>query len=111
MESGKKRDVDAPVDRPAPSIGVTGAGHVYDGYRNVLAKRWSRRGFIETLGLTGATLVAAPLASQLLAGTAIASTAVQDFCFAVLADSHTMGEKNPLMKIRLEAAIRQINAQ
>jgi 3',5'-cyclic AMP phosphodiesterase CpdA len=34
----------------------------------------------------------------------------QDFSFAILADSHTMGEKNPLMKVRLEAAIRQINA-
>ncbi len=110
MESDEKNQVDAPVDRPALSAGVTGSGYVYDGYRNVLVRRWSRRGFIETLGLSGATLVAAPLASQLFAGSARAAAAVQDFSFAILADSHTMGEKNPMMKIRLEAAIRQINA-
>ncbi|MGH8831993.1 MAG: hypothetical protein ACREXV_13020, partial [Polaromonas sp.] len=75
MESDEENQVDAPVDRPALSAGVTGSGHVYDGHRNVLARRWSRRGFIETLGLSGATLVAAPLASQLFAGSAMAGTA------------------------------------
>ncbi len=111
MESDPKKTVDTPADGPAPSIGITGAGHVYDGHRNVVARHWSRRGFIETLGLSGATLVAAPLASQFFSGSAIAAFAAQDFTFAILADSHTMGEKNPLMKVRLEAAIRQINAQ
>ena len=32
-----------------------------------------------------------------------------DFTFAVLADPHIMGPRNPLMKFRLETAIRQIN--
>ena len=110
MTSDEKEPADAPTDLPALCTGVTGSGYVYDGYRNALSRRWSRRGFIETLGMTGATLVAAPLASQLFPGPAMASTAVQDFTFAILADSHTMGEQNPLMKTRLEAAIKQINA-
>ena len=35
---------------------------------------------------------------------------MQDVTFAILADCHTMGDKNSPMKTRLEAAIRQINA-
>jgi Icc protein len=110
MESGKKNNVDAGSDLPVLSTGVTGAGYVYDGLQQTLTKRWTRRGFIETLGLTGATLAAAPLASLLFPTSAIAGTAVQDFTFAILADGHTMGEKNPAMKMRLQAAIKQINA-
>ena len=110
MTYDEKKPDSSPADEPAPSIGITGSGEVYDGHRNRLAKRWSRRGFIETLGLSGATLVAAPLASQLMSGTALAGSALQDFSFAMLADSHTMGAKNPLMKVRLEKAIKEINA-
>ncbi len=110
MKSASKQDPDAPADRPVYSTGVTGEGYVYDGCRNALSTGWSRRGFIETLGLTGATLAAAPLASLLLPGAAAAAGAVEDFRFAILADSHTMGKKNSPMKVRLEAAIRQINA-
>jgi 3',5'-cyclic-AMP phosphodiesterase len=110
MKSDEKKTTGAPANAPPPSLGITDSGAVYDGYRQVLTKRWSRRGFIETLGLKGATLVAAPLASQLMSGAAFAGSALQDFSFAMLADSHTMGAKNPLMKVRLEAAIRQINA-
>ncbi len=98
-------------DVPSLSTGVTAAGYAYDDYRQVLTRRWERRGFIETLALAGATLVAAPLASLLLPTKAIAQpAAAQDFTFAILADSHTMGKKNFPMKVRLQAAIRQINA-
>jgi predicted MPP superfamily phosphohydrolase len=97
-------------DNPSLSTGVTSTGYVYDGYRHALTKRWGRRNFIETLALAGATLVAAPLTSLLLPATATAETATQDFTFAILADSHTMGKKNFAMKVRLQTAIRQINA-
>ncbi len=110
MKSIHKQDSHARPDVPVCSTGVTGEGYVYDGCRHTLSSGWSRRGFIETLGLTGATLAAAPLASLLLPGSAVAGTALEDFTFAILADSHTMGKKNSPMKVRLEAAIKQINA-
>ena len=92
------------------STGVTGEGLVFNGSRNALCRGWDRRGFIETIGLTGLTLAVAPLASMLLPSAALADMPVQDFTFAILADSHTMGHKNSPMKVRLEAAIKQINA-
>src|SRR3989442_11708344 len=107
MKSVHRKDLDAQPDFQVFSTGVTGEGYVYDGCRNALSAGWSRRGFIETLGLAGATLAAAPLASLLLPTSAIAGTAIEDFTFAILADSHTMGKKNNPMKIRLEAAIKQ----
>jgi 3',5'-cyclic-AMP phosphodiesterase len=70
---------------------------------------WRRRDFVSTLGLGGAAMAAAPLGSLLVPGTALAKP-VEDFTFAILADSHTMGKKNHPMKVRLQAAIRQINA-
>ena len=92
------------------STGVTGEGLVFNGSRNALCRGWDRRGFIETIGLTGLTLAVAPLASMLLPSAALADMPLQDFTFAILADSHTMGHKNSPMKVRLEAAIKQINA-
>ena len=92
------------------STGVTGEGLVFNGSRNALCRGWDRRGFIETIGLTGLTLAVAPLASMLLPSAALADMPVQDITFAILADSHTMGHKNSPMKVRLEAAIKQINA-
>lgn len=110
MKAVDKKDLNTPSDRPVFSTGFTGEGLVYDGCRNALTTGWSRRGFIETLGFAGATLAAAPLASMLFPGSALAGTAAEDFTFAILADSHTMGKKNSPMKVRLEAAIKQINA-
>lgn len=110
MKSAHTKDLDTLLDFPVLSTGITGEGYVYDGCRGALSTGWSRRGFIETLGLTGATLAAAPLASLLLPGSAVAGSAVEDFTFAILADSHTMGKRNSPMKVRLEAAIKQINA-
>ena len=110
MKAVKKNDLNSPPDCPISSTGFTGEGYVYDGSRNTLTTGWSRRGFIETLGFAGATLAAAPLASMLLPSSALAGTALEDFTFAILADSHTMGKKNSPMKVRLEAAIKQINA-
>lgn len=110
MRSVQAKRPDAPPESPVFSTGVTGEGYVYDGDRHTLSMGWSRRGFIETLGMAGLTLAAAPLASLLLPTSAVAGVAVQDFTFAILADSHTMGKQNSPMKVRLEAAIRQINA-
>jgi 3',5'-cyclic-AMP phosphodiesterase len=110
MKSIYKQESHALPDLPVCSTGFTGEGYVYDGCQHALFSGRSRRGFIETLGLTGVTLAAAPLASLLLPSTAMAGTVLEDFTFAILADSHTMGKKNSPMKIRLEAAIKQINA-
>jgi hypothetical protein len=110
LESGYKKNAATALDCSINSTGVTGAGYVYDGLHNALTRRRTRRGFIETLGLTGAVLAAAPLASILFSTSAVAGTSVQDFTFAILADSHTMGNQNPAMKTRLTAAIKQINA-
>jgi predicted phosphodiesterase len=110
MQSAIKNHLNGESGSPFVSTGVTGEGYVYDGSRNALSMGWSRRGFLETLGLTGVTLAAAPLASMVLPGTAKAGVTAEDFTFAILADSHTMGKKNSPMKVRLEAAIKQINA-
>ena len=101
---------DAPLDRFLPSVGVAPGGALFDGSRAMLTRQWTRRGFLRAVALGGATLVTAPLASPFGVTSAVAATGAQDFTFAVLADSHTMGNRNPVMKLRLEAAIRQINA-
>ncbi len=107
--TSKKNRLEQP-DSPVISTGVTGEGLLFNGSRNALCRGWDRRGFIQTVGLTGLTLAVAPLASMLLPSPSLAGSLVQDFTFAILADSHTMGLKNSPMKVRLEAAIRQINA-
>jgi 3',5'-cyclic-AMP phosphodiesterase len=110
MSIASKRNRDEQPDSPVISTGVTGEGLLFNGSSNALCRGWDRRGFIETLGLSGLTLAVAPLASMLMPSSALAGSSVQDFTFAILADSHTMGNKNSPMKVRLEAAIRQINA-
>jgi 3',5'-cyclic-AMP phosphodiesterase len=110
MNCSNKNNPDAQPDSRVISTGVTGEGLVFNGSKNALCRGWDRRGFIETIGLTGMTLAVAPLASMLMPSPALAGSSVQDFTFAILADSHTMGNKNTPMKVRLEAAIKQINA-
>lgn len=105
-----RRDPDAPLERRLPSVGITPGGSVFDARCATVTRQWNRRDFLQAAALTGATLVAAPLASSFGATTALAATRPQGFTFAVLADSHTMGNKNPVMKLRLETAVRQINA-
>jgi hypothetical protein len=101
-------DVDPP-DVPNPSVGITRDGLVYDADRAVLARGLTRRGFLRVSALTGATLVAAPAMGSLLRPSG-AGAAASDFTFAIIADSHTMGSKNPRMKTRLQAAIKEVNA-
>ena len=110
MEKNNNTETGERTELPAPSIGVTRAGAVYDPSCAVLAREITRRGFIKAATLTGASLFVAPVASVLRPGLALADSSGQEFSFAVLADSHTMGERNPLMKVRLQAAIRAINA-
>ena len=94
---------------PANSTGVTREGYLYDAAQAVLAKGLTRRGFLKSVAIAGATLVVAPTYSILRSKQAAAVAAAPEFSFAILADSHTMGAKNALMKIRLAAAIREIN--
>lgn len=98
-----------PPDVPGPSTGVTRAGLIYDADHAVLARGLTRRGFLRVTALTGATLVAAPVTGSLWRPRS-SLAAETDFTFAIIADSHTMGSKNPRMKTRLQAAIREINA-
>lgn len=104
-----KRSDEAPLETPSPSTGVTRDGLVYDPDQGVLSKGLTRRGFLKVSALTGATLVVAPSMGSLLAPHS-ARAAATDFSFAIIADSHTMGAKNPRMKTRLEAAIKEVNA-
>ena len=78
MRSVQAKRPDAPPESPVFSTGVTGEGYVYDGDRHTLSMGWSRRGFIETLGMAGLTLAAAPLASLLLPTSAVAGVSVQE---------------------------------
>jgi len=110
----KRRDEAAvePPDMPSPSTGVTREGLIYDADHAVLAKGLTRRGFLKVSALTGATLVVAPGMGSLgsLVRPMSALAAASDFSFAIIADSHTMGAKNPRMKTRLEAAVNEVNA-
>jgi 3',5'-cyclic-AMP phosphodiesterase len=109
----KKTSIITPEqDQPSRiiSTGVTGEACLFNGCRNALVRGPDRRGFVQSLGLSGLTLAAAPLGAMLASRNAQAATPAQDFTFAILADSHTMGPKNSAMKVRLKAAIKQINA-
>lgn len=108
MTRSNRADV-TPEEAPSPSTGVTRDGLIYDADHAVLARGMTRRGFLRVSALTGATLVVAPAMGSLVRPAA-SLAAVSDFSFAIIADSHTMGSKNPRMKTRLQAAIKEVNA-
>ncbi|MDB5768407.1 MAG: metallophosphoesterase [Collimonas fungivorans] len=110
METSDNKNAAIARRHPSNFSGMASADQLDDGPGSALTGLGTRRRFIETLGWAGATLVAAPLASLLFPAANVASNAAQDFTFAILADSHTMGKRNPAMKKRLLAATKQINA-
>lgn len=69
----------------------------------------TRRAFLRCTALTGFTLVLAPGTGSLLSPGSAAAQA-SGFSFAIVTDSHIMGSKNPRMRTRLQAALREINA-
>lgn len=99
----------SPDETPTFSTGVTREGLIYDAHHAVLARGLTRRGFLKVSALTGATLVVAPTMGALVRP-ALSTAAASEFTFAIIADSHTMGPKNPRMRTRLQAAIKEINA-
>ncbi|MHB8483968.1 MAG: metallophosphoesterase [Nitrospiria bacterium] len=92
------------------SAGVTRSGLLYDVKDSVMARTISRRNFLKMSALAGASIVVSPGLSRILGNDRLLAAPVDPFSFAIIADSHTMGPKNPRLKIRLEAAVREINA-
>ncbi|MBI1821299.1 MAG: metallophosphoesterase [Nitrospirae bacterium] len=70
----------------------------------------SRRTFLQKTLLAGATLVLSPGIASLISPRQLVAAPFDPFTFVMIGDSHLMGNKNPRLKIRLEAAIREINA-
>ncbi len=92
------------------SAGVTRSGLLYDVKDSVMARSINRRNFLKMSALAGASLVLSPGISRILGNRPLLAAPVEQFSFAIIADSHTMGAKNPRMKTRLEAAINEVNA-
>ncbi|MBI3621538.1 MAG: metallophosphoesterase [Nitrospirae bacterium] len=94
-----------------PATGIAAGGTLFDPLANVMSKRMTRRGFLTATALTGATVLLASAKSGLLdLPYAEAAAQAGTVRFALIADSHTMGAKNPRMKSRLSAAVNEVNA-
>jgi calcineurin-like phosphoesterase family protein len=94
-----------------PGTGISAKGNLFDAQVNVMARQVTRRGFLKATALTGATVVLASTIEGVLDlpySQAAAQTGTVRF--ALIADSHTMGAKNPRMRTRLEAAIKEVNS-
>ncbi|MEW6324130.1 MAG: metallophosphoesterase [Nitrospirota bacterium] len=93
------------------ALGVSAHGHLFDARADLMARRVTRRGFLKATALTGATVVvASTIDSVLTLPYSQAAAQPGTVRFALIADSHTMGSKNPRMRTRLEAAIKEVNA-
>lgn len=70
----------------------------------------SRRRFLKKTLVAGATLVLAPGIRAFTGNQTSLAARIDTFRFAMLGDSHLMGEKNPRLETRLEVAVRELNA-
>ncbi len=94
-----------------PGTGVSAQGNLFDSRISVMARQFTRRGFLKATALTGATVVLASTQAGVLdLPYAEAASQPGTVRFALIADSHTMGPKNPRMRERLKAAINEVNA-
>ncbi len=70
----------------------------------------TRRGFLQKALLAGGALLVSPAIRSFGSGSSLQAAGHEPFHFVVIGDSHLMGNKNPRLKVRLEAAIREINS-